>query len=441
MSRRNRLWGFLRRRVTHLAVAGGLGLLVVAGALITYHAAIPGLPLIEDFSDTNLRDDARTNANWSTDEQALLLAFRQTRFGGFSDGFGSTAISADTDDSFGLAVGDVDGDGDLDVVAANLAQPNRLYLNNGTSDPFNGVTGSDITSDAHLSSAAALGDLDGDGDLDLVVANSGSQRNRVYLNNGTSDPFNGVTGSDLSTDPQISVGIALGDMDGDGDLDVVVGNSSSQTNRLYLNNGTADPFNGVFGSNITNDLASTRAISLGDLDGDGDLDVVAANLNTTNRLYLNNGTANPFNGVAGSDISADTHPTNSVALGDVDGDGDLDVVAANDFQVVNRVYLNNGTVDPFNGVVGSDLTTDAEDSTAVALGDVDGDGDLDAIVTEFGQVDRIHLNNGSSTPFGNAVTIVTATACTFSTRRRARSGRRPGRSSRPTRCCPGMRRE
>ena len=70
-----------------------------------------------------------------------------------------------------MALGDVDGDGDLDLVAGNYGQTNRLYLNNGTADPWNGVTGSDITADADNTTSVALGDVDGDGDLDLVAGN------------------------------------------------------------------------------------------------------------------------------------------------------------------------------------------------------------------------------------------------------------------------------
>ena len=180
---------------------------------------------------------------------------------------------------------------------------NRLYLNNGTAAPFNGVTGTDITADAHNTNALALGDVDGDGDLDVVAGNDG-QANRLYLNNGTANPFNGVTGTDITADAHNTIALALGDVDGDGDLDVVAGNQN-QANRLYLNNGTADPFNGVTGTDITADLHATFAIALGDVDGDGDLDVVAGNNGQVSRLYLNNGTADPFSGVTGTNITAD----------------------------------------------------------------------------------------------------------------------------------------
>ena len=120
----------------------------------------------------------------------------------------------------------MDGDGDLDLVAGNYGQANRLYLNNGTADPFNGVTGTDISAIRTRTTAIALGDVDGDGDLDLVAGNYG-QANRLYLNNGTADPFSGVTGTDISADAHNTMSIALGDVDGDGDLDLVAGNSES----------------------------------------------------------------------------------------------------------------------------------------------------------------------------------------------------------------------
>ncbi|MFH1446241.1 MAG: FG-GAP-like repeat-containing protein, partial [Chloroflexota bacterium] len=309
----------------------------------------------------------------------------------------SSDISSDAHYTTSIGLGDVDGDGDLDLVVGNFGQTNRLYLNSGTANPFGGVTGSDISSDTHDTTSIGLGDVDGDGDLDLLAGNY-NEANRLYLNNGSAAPFSGVSGSDISSDEHNTLSIALGDVDGDGDLDLTAGNYNIQNNRLYLNNGTADPFSGVFGSDISVDAHDTRSIALADVDGDGDLDLAVGNESQANRLYLNNSTVDPFSGVTGTDISSDMHDTTSIALADADGDGDLDMLAGNYIQR-NRLYLNNGTADPFSGVFGSDISIDTHKTWSIGLGDVDGDGDLDLVGGDSGDANRLYLNNGSADPF------------------------------------------
>ena len=205
-----------------------------------------------------------------------------------------------------------------------------MYLGTG-SGTF--ATGSDVDTPTKKTFAVAFGDLDGDGDLDIAAANR-DERNRVYLNNG-----NGTfaSGSDIATPMNTTLAIMLGDLDGDGDLDMVAGNFG-QENRAYLGGG-----DGTFdtGNNIAAPTNSTRGGELGDLDGDGDLDFVAGNQGQVNRVYLSDGDGT-F--ASGSDVDTPTNSTISVSIVDVDGDGDLDLAMGNNAQV-NRAYLNSGNKD------------------------------------------------------------------------------------------------
>ncbi len=292
-------------------------------------------------------------------------------------------ISIDTDDTTAIALGDIDTDGDLDLVAGNAGQASRLYLNNGTDTPWVGVTGSDITSDTGNTQAIALADVDSDSDLDLVRVNGG-QRDKLYLNAGTFNPWQGTNGSTFSSDTNARRAVAMGDINNDGWLDLVVGNNG-QRNQVYLNDGSS-----AFlpGSDISTAANNTQAVALGDVDNDGWLDLVAGNDGQRNQVYLNDGSGS-F--AAGSDIDTAANNTRTVALGDVDNDGDLDVVAGNSGQP-NRVYLNDGSG---SFAAGSDIATAANATQAVALGDVDGDGDLDVVAGNDGQPNRLYLNNGN----------------------------------------------
>jgi hypothetical protein len=312
-------------------------------------------------------------------------------------------ITADADDTFAVAFGDFNRDGRLDLVSGNFGQPNRLYLNNRSEDPFEGVSGSDISTDADSTGSVAVGDVNRDGALDLVVGNLG-QPNKLYLNNKTSTPFSGVVGANVSGDSHSTTSIALGDIDRNGTLDVVAGNHN-QTNRLYLNNGSSDPFSGVLGTEITTDANATTSVALIDLDTDGDLDLVEGNENQPSRYYSNNGTSNPWNGAMGVDITSDASGTVSISLADIDIDGDPDLVAGNRNQR-NRLYLNNGTSNPFAGAVGSDITSDEDDTFAIALADVDGDGKLEVVAGNSGSPNRLYRRGlPYITPFGKAVSI------------------------------------
>ena len=148
----------------------------------------------------------------------------------------------------------------------------------------------------------------------------------------------GFTGTIQTLAFSSTTAVALDDLDGDGDLDVFVGNGGGQVNQVWLNDGA-----GTFDADNIRNLgsANSQAVALGDLDGDGDPDVVIGNIGA-NTVWLNDGTGN-F-----SDSGQSLGSTNSlaVALGDLDGDGDLDIFVGNSDEAggeggqTNQVFLN-----------------------------------------------------------------------------------------------------
>jgi hypothetical protein len=308
-------------------------------------------------------------------------------------------LPADNSLTYDIALGDVDGDGDQDVFMANDGQ-NRLYLNDGTG-VFSDATSRIPAHDYH-SNSVALGDVDGDGDLDALIGNGGyhfAQPNQLYLNDGAG-VFTDAS-FQIPAHVEDTYSVVFGDVDGDGDLDAWIGNLGIyqeyfpwiyEPNRLYLNNGL-----GMFSdasSQIPYDISRTTTIVLGDVDGDGDLDAMIGNaFHEKTELALNDGTG--FFSDATSQMPTDSDYTQSLTLGDVDGDGDLDVTVAN--LTYSRLYLNDGA-----GVF-SDATmqfpASGGDAWSIALGDVDGDSDLDALIgfnTTFNTTpNRLLLNDGA----------------------------------------------
>jgi Ca2+-binding RTX toxin-like protein len=233
------------------------------------------------------------------------------------------------------ALVDLDGDGDLDLVVGRYEGTMTVFRNHGGVFVQDGTLGVSVTNN----SAPTFGDLDGDGDLDLVTGEfyggllSFENDGGVFTDLAASNPFAGVSGDYISKPVFI-------DLDGHGDLDLVLGSYAGSL-RSFTNAGgvftervgAANPFNGV-------DLGAYSAPAAVDLDGDGDLDLVAGEQAGTLRSFENDGgvfteligAANPFNGV---DVGLASAPT----FADVDGDGDLDLVVG-DYTGQLAYFLN-----------------------------------------------------------------------------------------------------
>ena len=277
-----------------------------------------------------------------------------------------------------IAYGDLDGDGDLDAFVANGQEggspgpeyANKIWLNDGS-----GIfTDSGQSLGTSYGTSVALGDVDGDGDLDAIVTNRLGQANKLWINNGSASFTD--SGQTLGASGQ---DIALGDVDKDGDLDAYIAVWGS--NQLWLNNGS-----GTFSDSGQSLGGASYGVSLADVDSDGDLDAFIAN-GGANTIWLNNG----YGTFSDSGQSLGSSASNRVRLFDLDNDGDIDAFVANYSNNANKVWFNNGA-----GVfTDSGQNLGSSDSNDVALADLDADGDLDAYVANYAQGNKIWLNNGA----------------------------------------------
>jgi hypothetical protein len=288
-----------------------------------------------------------------------------------------------------VAFGDVDGDGDLDIATANQTGTNITVLANNGTGSYTAIAGSPFAVGGTVRSLV-FGDVDGDGDLDLVITRLGANNVVVLLNNGSGSFTTTAPGSPFAvgTNPFI---VALGDVDADGDLDLATANNGSNNVTVLLNNG-AGSFTPAPGSPFA---AGTGAsgVDFGDVDGDGDLDLAVANNGANNVAVLLNNGAGSFTPALGSPFAVGAAPR-SVTFADVNGDGNLDLATTNQTGNNVTVLLNDGA-GSFSPAVGSPFAVGAE-PISLAFGDVDGDGDLDLATANQNSANvTVLLNSGS----------------------------------------------
>ncbi|MBW4680304.1 MAG: tandem-95 repeat protein [Microcoleus vaginatus WJT46-NPBG5] len=272
----------------------------------------------------------------------------------------------------------------------------------GSNNPFNGV-------DVGSGSRPTFADIDSDGDLDAFIGewygtiryyrnDGGTFSNQI----GTNNPLN-VVSLVAYTDP------ALVDIDGDGDLDAFIGESNG-TIYYYRNDGgtfnqqtdTNNPFNGV-------DVGSCSRPAFADIDTDGDLDAFIGLDDDTVRYYRNDGgtfneqtgTNNPLNVV----VNLEPYSNSTIALADIDGDGDSDAFIGNQAGTI-RYYRNDGGI--FSEQTGTNNPLNSVDvpyQSSPTFADIDGDGDSDAFIGNQAGTIRYYEN-------ASVVTIATGTSAT-----------------------------
>jgi gliding motility-associated-like protein len=285
----------------------------------------------------------------------------------------------------GVAIGDIDGDGKQDIVVTNG--------NNNTFD-----SRIDFTTGTYPNSVA-IRDIDGDGKPDIVVANENSNTVSIFRNISSPGSITAgslaprvdfITGSDPTS-------IAIGDIDGDGQSDMVVANGGNNFVSIFRNIGSSGSI--TAGSFAPREDIYTgnqpSCVIIGDIDGDNKPDLAVTNLNS-NTVSVFRNIASPGSIILSSfefkvDYSTGSQP-HSAVLGDINGDGRPDLAVINKNSNSVSVFRNTSTSGSITFATKINYST-GMDPYSIAMGDIEGDGKLDLVVTNVvsGTV-RVHRN-------------------------------------------------
>jgi alpha-tubulin suppressor-like RCC1 family protein len=311
-----------------------------------------------------------------------------------------------------LVVADLDGDGRLDIIALN-ADSNVVSILRNISSPGSLTTNSfaariDLPG-GNVMRGLAVQDLNGDGLPEIVTANQSDNAISVFQNLSTV--------GNIAFAPRVNFaagtgagGVAIGDLDGDGLPDLVVANISDGTISIFRNLG---------GDNITTNSfapqvvfpATTSAfpIAIGDLDGDGKLDLVVGGGNGSQSILVYRNTSTVGSITTSSFAAPVTFAApgwvNSIALADLDGDGKLDIALVSQLSSVFSIFKNVSQPGSFTtaSLAGRVDYSAGYNPNGVAIGDLDGDGRPDVVFANT--YDNTVSINQNLVPFGAAPVI------------------------------------
>ena len=332
-------------------------------------------------------------ANQGTDNVSVLLG-QASPAGTFGPAFlyATGAGSRPT----GVALGDVNGDGRLDIVTGNQASNAVAVLLNSAAAPGTFAALVQYPSGGQAPNIVALADLNGDGRLDIAAANTGGSTVGVLLASATT-PGTFGTAAVYPSGGSSPVGITIGDVNGDGRPDIVTGSNSSSGVvgvGVLLASATTP---GTFGSAVSypSGGGGTVGVALADVNRDGRVDIVATNGgSSTVAVLLGSATAPGTFAAPVTYPSGGTGP-NFTVLGDVNGDGLADIVTAN--STTGTVAVLAGLAAPAGTFApATTYPSGGPGPIGIALADVNGDGRRDIVTAHYmGGSVGVLLNTGT----------------------------------------------
>lgn len=284
---------------------------------------------------------------------------------------------------FDIAVGDLDGDGKPDIAATNGGGGNvSVFRNTSTTGSISYAAAQTYTDGPNGQSiyGVAFGDLNNDGKLDMVVSDYDSGKIDVFINTST------VGNISFAARVRFAVvhawTVRINDLDADGRPDIVVTdddqNKFSYFRNVYTGSGTFTTSSLAARVDISMPGTNPDGLAIGDIDGDGKPDIALSCFNGTNKLYIfRNTTSAPGSISFAAAVSfAGISAPYSLAIGDLDGDGKADVTVSDDGASNVVVYPNNGSIGTISFATPIDLATN-DPGTSLALADFTGDGKVD----------------------------------------------------------------
>ena len=266
---------------------------------------------------------------------------------------------------------DIDGDGDMDVLSASWVD-NKIAWYENTDGLGSFGTQQIITTDTTGALSVYVTDIDGDGDMDVLSASSGDNKIAWYENTDSLGNFG--TQQIISTEAATAFSVYATDVDGDGDMDVL--SASAGDNKIAWYENTDGLGNFGVQQIMTTDVSFIRSVYATDIDSDGDMDVLSAYENDDKIAWYEN-----IDGLGNFGtqqiITTDAYGAFSVYATDIDGDGDIDVLSASQYDKKIAWYDNTDGLGNFG--VQQIITTDAAGASSVYATDIDGDGDMDVL--------------------------------------------------------------